>query len=308
MNKTRLIGNLGGMLLLILISFLPTGDGAIRLPLAWSGKGLRALSLSGATGNLAAIAIYIAVCLLPLLLLLKGKRHIEDLLLPLTSAAMFYSLYVIINPSQRATVLMGDVGDLALECAVYSVFFAWVMIRLVRYCRTAEQNKMYHVLWVLLGICAVLCVLAGFGGGWDTYRHTVDSVKSGNTAPGLNLTPTYAFAFLRFAADAVEYVLTAWILMLGQELVLDIKHDPYSEAACKTAVVISKWCRVSLTVAMLMMVVLNVGQLLMAESLHHLSAAVHIPLLGITVTLVMMAVSKLLAKGAKLKRENDSFV
>lgn len=44
------------------------------------------------------------------------------------------------------------------------------------------------------------------------------------------------------------------------------------------------------------------------KKLHHISAQIHIPLLGITVTLVMLAVAKLLQRGCKLKKDNDLFI
>lgn len=314
MNKTRTLGNLGVIVVLILLSFIPTwsgvsiGAGFPKLPLSFIGTGLRNLSLSGTVGNIVAIVLYILICLLPLLCLLKGKRHIEDLLLPATSAAMLFGFYYIINPSLRAPVLMGEVGNMVLECVVYSIFFTWCILRLVRYCCGADRVGLYRVLWLLCMVFAALCIFMGFGGGWETCCRAIEAVKAGNTAEGVRLAPTYAFLYLRFAADAAEYCLTAWVFLLAGELVMDVRHDPYSDATLRTSLCMAKWCRISLTVTMLMMVLLNVGQLLLAKGLHHLSAEVHIPLLGITVTLVMMAIGGLLAKGVKLKRENDSFV
>ena len=155
MNKTRTLGNLGVIVVLILLSFIPTwsgvsiGAGFPKLPLSFIGTGLRNLSLSGTVGNIVAIVLYILICLLPLLCLLKGKRHIEDLLLPATSAAMLFGFYYIINPSLRAPVLMGEVGNMVLECVVYSIFFTWCILRLVRYCCGADRVGLYRVLWLL---------------------------------------------------------------------------------------------------------------------------------------------------------------
>lgn len=314
MNKTRILGNLGVVLVLILLSFIPTwsgltvGEGIPKLPLSLIGTGLRNLSLSGAAGNIAAIALYTAISLSPLLFLLKGKRYIEDLLVPSTSAAMFFSLYYVINPSLRPPVLIGEVGNMALECTVYSLFFTWLILRLVRYCKNTGQKALYRTLWWILSFFAIICIFMGFGGSWETCRQTVENIKLGNTAPHLNLAPTYVFVFLRFLADAAEYCLTAWIFLLAGELVLDLKHDPYSDATLKTTLCIAKWCRISLIITTMTMVLLNIGQLLFARKLHYLSTEVHIPLLGIAVTLVMMAIAELLAKGSMLKRENDSFI
>lgn len=308
MNKTRLFGNLGAMAVLILLSFIPDGDGIFSLPIAWVGRGLRLLSLSGAVGNIAAIVLYAAVSLLPLLLLLKGKRHPEDLLLPLTSAMMFYALYYIINPGLRPAILSGPVGSMVAEGAVYSIFLAWAVIRLVRYCSGAGMGALYHVLWILLGACAVLCIFDGFGGGYVTLRQTIRGVQAANTLPGVDLTATYVFAILRFAAGAAEYGLTAWVLILGQELALDLKSDPYGEACARTASFAARWCRISLAVNMLVTMGLNLWQFLFARYLHSMTVVVHMPLFNLTVALVMLVLAGLLRHLYRMKRENDSFI
>ncbi len=308
MNKTRLFGNLGVMAVLILLSFVPDGDGVFSLPVAWIGRGLRMLSLSGAVGNIAAIVLYAAVSLLPLLLLLKGKRQVEDLLLPLTSGMMFCALYYIINPGLRPDILAGPVGSMVCEGAVYSILLAWAVIRLVRYCNQAGKGALYHVLWLLLGACAVLCVFDGFGGGYVTLRQTLRAVREANTMPGLNLTPTYIFAFLRFLSGAAEYGLTAWVLMLGQELALDLKYNPWGDSCVKTAEFTAKWCRISLAVNMLVTMGLNLWQFLFAEHLHYMTVVVHMPLFTLTVALLALVVAGLIRHLNRLKRENERFI
>ncbi len=307
MKKTKSIWTLAELLLMIAVLFVPRGAEGISLPLAWVGKGLRFLSLSGSAGNLAAIVLYIMVSLLPLLLLLKKKRHLEDLLLPVASAVLFYALYAIINPGHRPMVLMGEVGNMVLELTVYSILAAWIILRVVRSCRRAEQGKLYSVLGWMLFLLASFCVIAGVG-SFESCRQTVAAIREGNTAPGTNLAPTFFFVYLRTGVQMVEYGLTAWILLLADSLMTEIKDDPYGEKCCQIADRVAKWCRISLIVTMLMMGALNVGQLLFAERLHYLNTVVHIPFVGVTVTLVLMAVTGLLRQGKRLKQDNDLFI
>lgn len=282
--------------------------GVPSLPLCWIGRGLRGLSLSGAAGNIAAIVLYIGVSLLPLLLLLRKKRRAEDVLLPLSSAVMLYSLYYIINPGLRPMVLTGSVGTLICEGAVYSVLLCWAVIRLVRYCEGTASENMLRLLRLLLVCCAFVCICTGFGGGYASMAETVAAVREGNTMPGMNLTSDFALAWIRYGAYAAEYALTAWILILSADLVGEIRQDPYSMGCEEAAAETAKWCRITLTAVMLMNTALNVGQLLAAGELHRLSAGIRIPLLSMLTALVLLMLTGLLRKGRKIKEDNDLFI
>ena len=67
------------------------------------GIGLRALSLSGSAGNIAAWILYVIVCLLPAGLLLlplrKHRLYPEDVILALITVCLFFFLYWMINPA-----------------------------------------------------------------------------------------------------------------------------------------------------------------------------------------------------------------
>ncbi len=91
-----------------------SADAVLSFPLAPMGGWLRRLSLSGSVGNGAATIIYVLVCLIPAALFLfrrmKGKWYPEDLLLLAASAALFYSLYLLINPALAEAQVHGGMS------------------------------------------------------------------------------------------------------------------------------------------------------------------------------------------------------
>ena len=303
-------GGAAAVLSVLFSAFASEGasSGVPSLPLAWIGRGLRGLSLSGTAGNTAAIVLYVLVSLVPLLFLLRGKRHKEDVLLPLASAVTLYSLYYIINPGLRPMVLTGSVGTLVCEGAVYSILLCWAVIRLIRYCEGTASGNMLRLLRILLVCCAFVCICTGFGGGYASMTETMETVREGNNVPGINLTPDFALAWIRYGAYAAEYALTAWILLLSADLVCEIRQDPYSMGCEEAAGETAKWSRITLTAVMLMNTVLNVGQLLAAGELHQLSAGIRIPLLSMLTALLLLMLTGLLRKGRKIKEDNDLFI
>lgn len=77
--------------------------GILKQPFELLGSGLRHLSLSGTIGNAVAMAIYIAVCLIPVgiaLYFVKNKKaRFEDTILLVLSTLLFRGIYIFVNPS-----------------------------------------------------------------------------------------------------------------------------------------------------------------------------------------------------------------
>ena len=109
-------------------------EAVLSFPLAPIGNWLRRLSLSGGAGNALAIVLYVLICLLPaglcLFRWLKGKRCAEDLLLPAASAALFYSLYLLINPAM-AEARYSLMAKPALNGLVWVLIAAWLVLALL---------------------------------------------------------------------------------------------------------------------------------------------------------------------------------
>lgn len=280
----------------------------ITLPFTAIGAGLRLLSLSGAAGNIAAIALYAVIALLPMLLAIKRKWRVEDWLLPLSCVTMLYALYYFINPGLRPVVLSGDVGALIYAGSVYSLFLAWSVIKLLRYCDSMGVSKIYRALRIFLVICAAECIWIALPAGISDLCSSVAAVRSANTMLGLELWPTYVFQFLSFLATALEYGLDALVMFLGIGLVQELETDPYGEACCRAAERTAKWCKISMVTIILAYSFLNLGQMFFAFALHSLAAQFRLPILSLAIVFAMLALTRLLYQGRVLKEDNDLFI
>ena len=102
MNKKPIIAGLVAVALVLFIcSGILGGENSLAvlcLPFTWVAAGLRKLSLSGSLGNAVAIALLVVAGLPPLVLKWKKSWGLEDALLIFTSIAIWYTLYVLINP------------------------------------------------------------------------------------------------------------------------------------------------------------------------------------------------------------------
>ena len=290
--------------------FVPENQGNIlllgALPFSLLGNGLRALSLSGDGGNAAAIAIYVVICLLPLVPLLRKNRVRADWVPALGSPVLFYVLYLMINPGLMPAGMGGDVGKLILSGTVYSVFLTWGALRLLNWGQ--EEGNGYRALRVLLAACAAVYVVAGVGVGAGELKAQLLTVKAGNTMPGQHLTITYAFAVLCFAVQALEFLLDAALLLRGLGLAKQLEHAPYSEGCVAVAGELSRKARQYLAVILLSNMGLNIAQVLAASRLYHIDATVRIPVFSAALCFGCMVLTRLLGQGKELKEENDLYI
>ena len=231
------------LLLLIGATVLGVADGImiLSLPFVLLGKGLRGLSLSSSTGNVIAIVIYVIVSLCPLLLKIRNKWTKKDILIPISCAVMFYVVYYMINPGSRPIVLQNEVGNLAMAGAIYSVLLCWLILNLMESFHDAGTDNIYDALRIFLGLCIVEFAI-GFVASFADGLSSIQQIKAANTAPGLNLMPTYIFAMSASVVTALEYGLDIWLLHLAGSMLKELRTEAYSEGSYNAAKVLSMWC------------------------------------------------------------------
>lgn len=296
---------------MVLFGLLPGSAGNLleagTLPFVSLGTGLRQLSLSGSGGNIAAIVLYAGISLLPLLGLLRKDRSAEDLLLVLASASLFYILYGIINPGVLHSIMATPVGTVIHVGIFCSILISWACLKLLRKADSGSLS-FYSILRLLLLVCAGLWIVSGFGLGLLQCREQILAVNAANTAPGLNLLPTYVFLVVSYLLGAAEYGLDALLLIFGASLVADLQKEPYGEGACKLAARMERLSRTSLLVVLFGSLLFHLCQLLFAPLLHQIHTTVELPLFSLCLMFGIMALTKLLQQGRQLKEDNDLFI
>lgn len=297
------------VLLLIGATVLGVADGMmiLTLPFTLLGKGLRALSLSGSAGNITAIVIYVIAALCPLLLKVRKKWTKKDILIPVCSAVMFYVLYYMINPGSRPMILQNEIGSLAMAGAVYSVLLCWLILNLMESFHEAGTDNIYDALRIFLILCMVEFAI-GIVVGFDNSLSTIQQIKAANTAPGLNLMPTYIFVLIAFGVTALEYGLDIWLLHLAGTMLKELRTKAYSEGSYSASKALSMWCSRSLIILTISTTVLNIAQLLFAWILHNVDIRFHFPTVSIGLAFVLLAITRLLYQGKVLKEDNDLFI
>lgn len=312
MNKKPIIAGLVAVALVLFIcSGILGGENslaALCLPFTWTAEGLRKLSLSGSLGNGVAIALLVVLGLLPLAFKWKKSWGMEDALLIFTSIAIWYTLYVLINPYVLPDILQGTTGELLLCGSCYSLFLSWAVLRLLRSTRSMTGENFIQALEIFLYLCAAsqLFLIVSHASGLD---NAWNRLESGNTMPGQNLLPSYLFLLGGFLVSVLEYGLNGWLLLLGARLMKDLSQDPYGEAACRKAESLYAWCRRTLAVVLLSQTALNVAAVIFASRIYYLvGVGFRLPVSSMALVFALLVLASLLRKGQQLQDDNRLFI
>ena len=180
------------------------------------GRWLRELSLSGPGGNAAAWAVVLALAALPALGLLWRGRCRWDWLLALAGGEILGGLFFLVNPTLLGVPLEGEpaakLWGLTVAGGTGAVLLAWAVLRWLRALERGASGRSVERLlsWAAL-MAGALAILAQ---GLDL-AGKLQNVASSNTAPGLDLVPTYLTLCLLAAADLVPSLLGCAVLRWG---------------------------------------------------------------------------------------------
>ena len=292
-------------------------DGAAlagAFPFAPLGRLLRRMSLSGAVGNLFAIALLALCTALPLVWLLvralKRRCRWEDALLPILSALVGFGLYGAVNPGVLVRWLgpaAGAMGVAVLGGAFWSVLVAYLALRALRACRGADSGKLLRYGFWALGALAAAAVFGTFGACPMALTSALAAVRAANQG-GEGLGLTYAFLGLRCAAGAAAYLLDLAAVLAGWDLLAAWGRDHYSPETVSAADVLARRCALTVTVTALTGAGLQLGQLLCADRLYTQSYNLSVPLVPMALALGALLLARSLRAGKALKDDNDLFI
>ena len=311
MKNNFLLAALGAEALLCVLFCALGGsaDGVLSFPLAPIGGWLRRLSLSGGIGNGAATIIYVLLCLIPAALFLfrrmKGKRYPEDLLLLAASAALFYSLYLLINPA-LGEARYSLMAKPALNGLVWVLFAAWLVLFVLRL--AFEDNigveKCGKLILFALAAVYVFCLF---------YQYPAEAIgeiralNETNTFHG-GLKLSWFVIILRALAAAVPCALSLLALHLSRKLLDAAVEDRYSEETLTLSQRLARFCRAALTAEVLLCTGVYLIQMVLAPQLRSISFEVEFPVSSVAVALAALLLSRLLGESKQLKEDNDLFV
>ncbi len=308
----------------------------LAFPFEQIGLGLRALSLSGGLGNVAACILYAAVSLIPVaalaVLMLRHKARPEDGLLVLLSAALFAVLYLMVNPAIIGSlfgasalplvdqVMLGGLdpslggsaalpaGKAILGTTVYSVLVGYLVLRVLRLFFAGSTEKLQKYLADLLFCMNLLFVWLAFGVGFSKMMDSIQSLGAGNTAGGQLMGMSTFVLVLQFLVDALPYLLDVLVVFAALRLLDELKADRYSPESVEAARRLSRLCGGALAATTLTNMAFNLLQLLVKRSALVINSSVEIPVFSIVFVLAVLLFARFIAQSKQLKDDNELFI
>ena len=276
--------------------------------------GLRALSLSGAGGNVAAIIIYIILCLLPTALALPKlrKNHKgEDVLIPIFSLALFPALYFMINPA----LLTGSFGMSFAPMTVallgggcWCIVISWLLLKLARRSGESDRSGIEKYLRICVLVMAFVFTVAAFHGSISGFVSAIEKLREGNTDGAVNIAPTVAFLVLQTIVAALPCALDAVVAVKGAALLSAMAEDRYSAETVEKAEKLASVSIFSLKLTVVASLVFNLLQLVLIRRLLVVAVEVVLPLGGLAFMLAALLLSRFLRENKALKDDNDLFI
>ena len=295
--------------------FAPVEAGWLAFPWGSIGVGLRALSLSGSVGNVAACGLYALLCLLPAGIALRDIRHHWPLVG--FSAVLGPALYFLINPGLLAQrmgglpqeVVVAMLGQLiwavALACAV------WLLLGALHR-RSLNTGSLLHGMQIGLCLLDGAFVVSVFGVGVLDLRGQIAAMRQANTmldntAFG-TLNPTALFLVCSWLVQSLPALLNLGIVHGLLQLVKLAKADRFTPGMAQAAAHCGTLAGGAAAVDVTVQAVFLAVQLCAAGQLHQLNSGLHIALLPVLFAVAALLFSRWLAEGCALREENEGFI
>ncbi len=299
----------------------------LSAPLTAAGEGLRALSLSGAAGNLAAWAAVLLLCALPLLLFLPARklgvpRGRGDLLLPLCSLVLLALCFFTVNPTWLGEPASAFFPVAALWAAV-SVLAAWFVLTLLRGFDAAPAQALGAAIRPLLTGCAALWALGSAFGRAAEAAGRWSAVLEGNTATGGalimgtlpdfpdfpgSLNFTLAALVILAVLELLPDLLAALTLLWGAELAGALGALTFGQAEVELCGKTAASCRRAAQAAALLSAAANLFQLCTLTALRSSYFTVILPLFPVVLSAALYLLCRCLERGKQLQDDSDSII
>ena len=283
----------------LLGAFAPTEWlGAPLMALPALGRGLRALSLSGGAGNAAAWVLYLLLSLLPLLGLLPAgrKRGWADAFFLAASLYSFRFWYVAVNPT-LLTAATGHPQIADAACAMAAALLVLLLLGgiLMRIAHERESQAL------LRGVAVLLMILAGVEALSLGLLHASalrEAAKRGELGWQIPLC----------LCDLARGACLIFTLLSARRLAQGLSGGWFSEGNEQLARALGQSSRTLLLVSLLSAAASGALSLLALGRVQSSGFTVSVPLTELLAALGCMVLSRFVADGVRLRRENDSFI
>lgn len=275
------------------------------------GERLRALSLSGFFGNLAAWAIVLVLSMLPLLLLIlsksRGALTGTDILLPLSTLLLFLALFFAVNPTLLNHPLpefwvLGAAGG-ALCAAV-----CWLVLRLLASMDRRELSALAGLLALLLTVCALWMAFAAGYNSTFSLLAKAQAMQSGNTGAPDAARTTIWFHGLLAVLNSIPTLLGGGVLLWGSDLARSMAPGPFEEEVLAQCEKTANGCRRVIQTSVLLSLGSNLLQLALDSILTSQSYAFSLPLPTLALSAALFLLCRCIQQGKALLDDSRSII
>lgn len=299
---------------------------------------LRKLSLSGMVGNIVAIAIYVALSLIPIMVLrrISKKRELlaEDYLLGLLSLTCFVGFYSMTNmpPADPFSgndsfvnpfANLPEVKNIIYSTLIYSVLLGYFALRLLRIFFSLKTQELHKYLaWMLSGfaIFSLAAIILSYVAPlirdlqnmhlhhqliYDLNAPDGQLVTSG---PDMTSYTNMFFSVLRTAVYALPYAVDIYLVLLALDLLEEMQSTRYSEKVVELSQKLSLYAARALSLIVGVNISFNILQVIFSNRLFNINAHAFFPILSILFVLGLLILSQYIREGKTLKDDNDLFV
>lgn len=312
MKASRTTGLMCAAVLGILTGFwVGSGTGMdLSAYLIQAGEGLRALSISGFWGNLAAWALVLALSALPLLLAFsrgRGSLTGTDSLLPLSSLLLLLALFFAVNPTLLNQPMpkywvLGAAGS-AL-CAVV----CWLVLRLLEPMDRRDLPALAGLLALLLTACALLVAFSAGYSSTAAFLAKAQTIQEGNTGAPTAAQTTIWLRGLLTILTAIPTLLGGGVLLWGSDLARTLARGPFEEEALAQCEKTANGCRRVIQAAVLISLGANLLQLVLSSALTSQSYTLSLPLSTLALAAALFLLCRCIQQGKALLDDNRSII
>lgn len=330
MSHKRILILSGAGLLGLLAAVLGTSITASSAPLTvltTLSNALRALSLSGVAGNLAAWLLVYALSAPPVLWMLlqwhKLEKHWADFLAPLASLLIGMGLYVLANPTRMdaPVIELARFLPLAYWAAALSALVCWAILRTLHNLEHGISLSVGAALSTLLLAASALMVFAAVNGGVSEFLSLMLQTEQGNTSTspllaayglGTDLTQmtsnTRWLLLILTLLDMIPTLLGAVVLLWSMDLAQAVQTAPFAEETVVLSEKMAAWCCRMVQGTVLVSVASNLLQLAAFPHVAHTNFTVNLPLLPLLLSAALFLLCRLFQHGRQLQQDNDSII
>ena len=280
----------------------------MTFPFEQIGCGLGVLSKTGSLGNGAAVAVWIGISAIPIIIALRYKRSKETLWervsLYVLSAAVLLALYGMVNPQLFHAVPFDNSLEFLkliktiLGVGVWAVVVLYLTLRLIRLFRQGNKEQL---LKYMQNILYILCILF-------TGAAAISIINGGIALMDAAQAPADAgFEVFRLVAELAPYVFDIIIILRLTDL-LGIARDKKQEGIAESAGRVSRICCLALGITTALTAGSNLVQIALMRHLSNISVTVNIPVISIAFTVMVLLFSRLLIENKVLHDDNDLFI